>query len=364
MDDGMIALLEKIADVQCIDATQVDGYERTESGGGWALKPFALIHSTFGEVLMLDADNLPVVDPGFLFDDPRYMETGAIFWPDLNPIPSESPLWEVTRIPYRREPSFESGQMVIHKARCWKPLLLAMHMNESAKFYYQLMLGDKDTFHFAWHMAGCRYSMPDGPPRCLVCGDVNFRAGPVLHQLGFDGSIIFEHRNSPKWTAFGYNPHYPGSFYEKECLCFLAKLASLWDGRMATSVPVAPPEYFRSLSGTRWFRYVRLSIGDRLIELLPNGRIGFGAMKFERGWALTQQADQEALLITGDFGITCRLSKESDGVWRGRWLFNEFAFVELTPFSATPIRDNGSDELSSVRMSPAVWNQSQPEHRW
>ena len=361
MDDRMIALLSALTDVECVDATHHAGYERTASGGGWALKPFAIIHSRFNEVLMLDADNLPLVNPEFLFDDPHYIETGAIFWPDLHPIPSESILWEVTRVPYRNEPSFESGQMVIDKSRCWKPLQLTMHLNENAKFYYEIMLGDKDTFHFAWHMAGCRYSMPPGPPLCLSTADTKFGAGPILHQAGFDGSIIFQHRNSPKWTAFGYNPHFPGSFFEEECLAFLSRLATLWDGRMYTPVPAAPPAYYESPSGTLWFRYLRLSIGDRLIELLPNGQIGFGAMKFERTWALGKDRDQPVLTIAGDFGITCRLTKENDGVWRGRWQLNERSFVELIPFVSS---HDDTDELASLRMSPAVWNRSQAEHRW
>lgn len=333
LDDRMIALLEAIAGVECKDATRITGHERIESCGGWALKPFALINSPFREVLLLDADNLPLMDPEFLFDDPHFAETGAIFWPDLQPVSSQSLIWDVTRVPYRKESSFESGQMVIDKVRCWKPLLLTMHLNEHARFYYQLIHGDKDTFHFAWHMAGYRYSMPGESPRYLMSDDRTFReTGPLLLQTGFDGAVIFQHRNWPKWTAFGNNPRFPGSLYEEECLEFLSRLRALWDGRIHTLPPV-PTEYFKSPGGTRWFRYIRLSISDCLMELLPDGRIGFGATPCERSWVIRPEVGTSVLLITGDFGTTCRLSLERDGVWRGRWLFNELGFTELIPYN-------------------------------
>mmetsp|Transcript_34446 Transcript_34446/g.55418 ORF Transcript_34446/g.55418 Transcript_34446/m.55418 type:complete len:393 (+) Transcript_34446:137-1315(+) len=47
-------------------------------------KPFAIIHSSFDEVLFMDADNFPFeTDPALLFDTPEFKETGALFWPDL-----------------------------------------------------------------------------------------------------------------------------------------------------------------------------------------------------------------------------------------------------------------------------------------
>ena len=134
IDPLMRALLERY-DVEVIDACGIASLRPPSQG--WALKPFAILHSRFQEVLFLDADNVPAVDPARLFAAAPYRETGAIFWPDLKPIPVESPIWEICRVPYRDEPSFESGQMVLDKARCWKALLLTMHLNERANFYYR-----------------------------------------------------------------------------------------------------------------------------------------------------------------------------------------------------------------------------------
>jgi len=45
-------------------------------------KVAALLHCSFQEVLLLDADNLPLADPTYLFDDPLYRQRGNLFWPD------------------------------------------------------------------------------------------------------------------------------------------------------------------------------------------------------------------------------------------------------------------------------------------
>ena len=51
--------------------------------GGWQLKPFALRHCDMAEAMLLDADNVPVQDPSYLFADTGYERHGAMFWPDL-----------------------------------------------------------------------------------------------------------------------------------------------------------------------------------------------------------------------------------------------------------------------------------------
>ena len=152
--------------------------------------------------------------PARLFAAPPYRETGAIFWPDIKPIPADSPIWEICRVPYRDEPSFESGQIVLDKARCWKARPLTMHMNERADFYYQHVLGDKDTFHMAWRFLAQPYSMAPYPPQLIEAaeGRTCWTAilGPVLGQRDFDGRVILQHRNWPKFILFGINLRYPG----------------------------------------------------------------------------------------------------------------------------------------------------------
>jgi len=328
MDPIMLALLRTFHCVEPMDATGISSYERIRSQHPHALKPFAILHSSFREVLLIDADNVPIADPSFLFDTTQYTETGALFWPDLKPIPESSAVWELTRVPYRREPAFESGQLVIDKARCWKPLSVAMHLNEYANFYYKYLYGDKETFHFGWHMASRQYTMAASSPDVLMPASdpTRLATGPVLLQKDCSGKVLFQHKNWPKWTAFGENLHFPGFLYETECLQFLARLEKVWDGRVATN-ELTPPENYKS-GASRWYRYLLIGQGQRLLEFLPNHGIGAGTRECERAWRVTD--DGQALEILGDNWTTCRLRKDSDGIWKGNWLVNEKFTVELT----------------------------------
>jgi Mannosyltransferase putative len=330
IDPLMRALLER-HNVEMVDACALQSLPAER----WALKPFAILHSRFEEVVFLDADNVPLIDPALVFEIDAYRETGALFWPDLSPLPRESPAWEACRVPYRDEPSFESGQLVLDKARSWKPLLLAMHMNERADFYYHQMHGDKDTFHMAWRFLERPYGMAPGPPRKMLTQWID----PLFHQwsfvLGqhdFQGRVIFQHRNWPKFVLFGRNPRYQGFVYEEECLRFLDDLAGLWDGRVAR-LDLPPPEEARRPGPSRWFRYVMVSDHERWIELRADQTIGYNSAQMERTWRAIPDGERTVLEILGDDYLTCRLTRQGDGVWRGRWLRYERCPVELIPLA-------------------------------
>lgn len=77
-------------------------------------------------------------EPGFLFETPEDREHGAIFWPDIGSIGEHEDIWKITGVDYRDEPEFASGQMVIDKARCWRALQVAMHLNEHSEWWYRL----------------------------------------------------------------------------------------------------------------------------------------------------------------------------------------------------------------------------------
>jgi len=132
--------------VRCVDGREVRKEHPARTLNGWELKCYAILHSAFREVILLDADNVVVVNPEFLFETPEYKEHGAIFWPDIGNMSPRRDIWKITEVPYRDEPEFESGQIVVDKARCWQALNLAMHYNEHSDFYYQHVYGDKGRF--------------------------------------------------------------------------------------------------------------------------------------------------------------------------------------------------------------------------
>lgn len=177
--------------------------------GGWQLKPYAIILSGFREVLYLDADSHPIKDPTYLFDEPLYKDTGALFWPDRVRHGPESGLWDIFGVPYRDEPQHETGQMMFDTARCWHALQIAMHCNEHSRFHYQHSHGDTATFRFAFHALGQPFSVI---PHRLIEVPVDRQAEDIetlktteyMRQPGDiravflqrdpNGEVIFQHR--------------------------------------------------------------------------------------------------------------------------------------------------------------------------
>jgi hypothetical protein len=216
-DDRWVTLVEDLG-VECVDAAAVSRRYPHRGLAGWPLKPYAILHSPFREVLFLDADNMPVADPTYLFDAPSYRRRGAIFWPDDRKTACHSQRWAVFGVEYRDEMELESGQMLIDKRACWPALKLCNWYNEHADFFYRIVYGDKDTFRFAWHRFELRYAMPR---RGLA------RVPYTLCQHDLEGRRVFQHRCLEKWSLQGNRPA-PGFQHERKCLQYLDELRRLW----------------------------------------------------------------------------------------------------------------------------------------
>ncbi|KAI4724851.1 putative alpha-1,3-mannosyltransferase [Aureobasidium sp. EXF-10728] len=169
-------LLEEIPGVVTRDmSTMVDdvGWELR----GWALKPWAMLMSSFQEVLFMDADVLFFANPEILFEDPQYLETGALFFKDRNLGREDKRKWlkKVLPLPisnkvkHNRLWTKESGHMqdsgvvLVDKWRHFVPLLLTARLNgidrdtkgeTGKKGVYEMVYGDKETFWLSWEMAG------------------------------------------------------------------------------------------------------------------------------------------------------------------------------------------------------------------
>ncbi|ETO84028.1 hypothetical protein F444_02037 [Phytophthora nicotianae P1976] len=177
----------------------------------FAAKIFALYNSGFERILFLDADNVPVRDPAYLFKSPEFEKTGAVFWPDYwNPhytifhLHEDSLLWELLDMPYVDMFEQESGQMLIDRRRHAAPLELvrffAFHQpNPIEKL--KLLWGDKDLFRFAWIKLTVPFYMIQTPP--AVAGTVNGTSfcGMTMVQHDAKGDVVFLHRNAKKLTG-------------------------------------------------------------------------------------------------------------------------------------------------------------------
>ncbi|KAL7690010.1 putative alpha-mannosyltransferase, nucleotide-diphospho-sugar transferase [Plasmopara halstedii] len=181
---------------------------------GFSTKIHAVHHSKFENVVFLDADNIPVRDPTFLFESQEFLNYGAIFWPDFwHPertifnIQSESLLWQLVDLPFVDMFEQESGQLVINRKRAAIALeVLLFFANHRPSHFSKLMLahGDKDLFRLAWMKAKTQFYMIPFPPASAGPERGTYRkkfCGMTMVQFDAGGNILFLHRNSKKLDA-------------------------------------------------------------------------------------------------------------------------------------------------------------------
>lgn len=305
----MRGLLQEL-DAETVDAFEVARRHPVAALGGWQLKTYALLHSRFREVLLLDADNVPVRDPSPLFDDPAYQQTGALFWPDIVRFRAGNAIWDVTGLTPDRGPSFESGQLVLDKARCWRALGLADWVNQRHVNFENIIFGDKDAFYLGWRLTETLYHLVGHRPRLLE---------HTLCQSAPDGRLMFQHRNGAKWLLYGTNPRVEAFRWEEQCFTLLSELRTLWDGWVFN-----PPE--RSAAARAWERELIRTCHVRIVwvssheigtELLDQHRIGPAAGSDHRYWFVSDGPTGLMLHIVGNGMEQCALAHHADGSWRG-----------------------------------------------
>jgi alpha 1,2-mannosyltransferase len=166
----------------------------------YQLKTAALLNSRWAEPMLLDSDNIPVIDPAELWASPTYKEFGTVFWPDIARTRPRNPAWALTNTPCRMdEYELESGQLLVDKARFWYHVQLAARMNNDPDRYYDdFLLGDKDTFRFAWLALKTRYGRPR---RWLTSIGTKF-GGDGASWSGYCGHTFAQHHPDDGRVAF------------------------------------------------------------------------------------------------------------------------------------------------------------------
>jgi hypothetical protein len=286
---------------------------------GWELKAFSTLHSNFKEVLYLDADNIPVKDPTYLFNDPRYRELGSIFWPDLPPNKRNEWLpaicWNNVGLEYRSEPDFETGQYLINKEKCFKELNLTMWMNEHSDWFYKFVYGDKSTFHLAWRKCGSDY--------CITNKPAGWKR-PCILQYDLDNNLLFQHACQGKEVMFngtGPNNHYNHHFIQEAVL----ERQKYWSGTIYSWNEMAEEEKKIAQSLCGKYKYTRVDLDSRTLELLDGGVVGEGKAGCERRWTLRLIDNIPTIICIGaahkDSEIAMFFAKDdgSGKVFNGQW---------------------------------------------
>lgn len=159
---------------------------------GFQYKAFALLVSSFENILFLDADNVPTKLPDYLFDSAVYREHNLVLWPDawarttspkfyediahvhLGERPIRGYFMDEEEFNYHDlegtvpNPTSESGMILVNKKTHSKALLLALYYNIfGPSYFYPLFTqggageGDKETFITAATLMKSKYYQVD-----------------------------------------------------------------------------------------------------------------------------------------------------------------------------------------------------------
>lgn len=143
------------------------------ANGGWAIKPFAVLASSFSEVILADADTVFLQKPEVLFAQPGYVSKGALLFHDRlidkGRYEARTEWWkaQVVRPSAEVDKSLvwtegyaeegDSGVVVVDKTRLgvWVGILHAAWQNSKAvreEVTYSVTYGDKESWWFGMEL--------------------------------------------------------------------------------------------------------------------------------------------------------------------------------------------------------------------
>lgn len=332
MDLQMMRIAESFGNVEVVSLKhRLDYVQRTpRMMGGWHSKVWSIMYSKFREVLYIDADQIPQKDPTYLFDMDQYQEHGAVFWPDYPPMG-----WSVSRTAFEtaglpvpgnktnrkwQTPTdytpFESGQVLVDKARHWPALELTRYINDHSDFWYAQtahdrhqwhVYGDKDTFFLAWNKLKAPHVVA---PPCYFVGDSS--AGAFI-QHDFEGEEVFQHRVQPtsKWSLHGRNKSFPGCTKHEECQEILNGLRYLWIGHPYDFRQEGEKEKeiaIKTRGRKLWFRK---DDGQKELELCPNGETSDGRYH----WTVRMFDGKPTMVIADWCRVLAFMGQDQCGNW-------------------------------------------------
>lgn len=246
MPDNFKESIKKFGNIRIIDASlykTLEGHDAPITDlSSYRIKPFAILVSGFAEILLIDADSIPVKNPSFLFDHPTYRKYGNLFMPDFEFIssniamnlalcPGGQAAFHKLHVQHPTEVLHpesgkpltltESGEILIDKKRFWKQLNLTWWLNGRSNIFYQYFFGDKDLYWIAFEILekGTYYQNPHRPDG--IGGNQNNLIHTIV-QHDPDGTPLFYHRTLSKWETVESNALLWQYYYKNITLCDVA----------------------------------------------------------------------------------------------------------------------------------------------
>ncbi|KAJ3059696.1 hypothetical protein HDU98_004339 [Podochytrium sp. JEL0797] len=176
LPQDMIRAINALPGTVAVDTVTNYFTSETSQFGGWSLKPFALLASSFTTVIFIDADALFFQDPITLLKSTTFQTHGQVFFHDRSLFRNDPVTWfrginpQYTRyasgLRYMNGLSWhemESGVMVVDKRMTGNlfALLVASVMNskvERDEVTYKKMHGDKETYWISWDLLRVPYA--------------------------------------------------------------------------------------------------------------------------------------------------------------------------------------------------------------
>lgn len=176
---------------------------------GTQARVYALIYSSFQEVLLIEPDVLFFRNPDYLFNDPNYQTTGALFWKDRK-IQSywDKKVYDWTRklISYRKGDNrildkkggnYQSRDLLIfNKESHVKTMEKLWVITKEWETVYNYIPGDKESYWIASELAKDNYAFIDYYPGVigevhmdLICGHTLY-LDPTGQFLCWNGSMF------------------------------------------------------------------------------------------------------------------------------------------------------------------------------
>ena len=309
MSEGMRAILEEEG-VEVVNAEAVVSRFPARVSKGWPLKPYAIAHSRFQEVLYLDSDTVPFCDPASVFEWDLYRAAGLLLWPDVLNLKAENPIWKALGLDPSDCTSVESGIVAVDKARAWNVLDVAVLLNEYWEDLYSLIHGDKDSFLLACRLLSYAPAMISHRPFEFDCD---------LVQRDPAGEPFLHHRTYSKWNLSGRNRSVAVAALDESCVQALADLRQRWTGAVfhAPSQTPAARAAEAMLIEARYFEYATAVVPGRTLELLYGNRVAQGRAECEQHWAVVERENAVVLQFFSDVQLRVELMRLEDGSWRG-----------------------------------------------
>jgi len=352
MSEEMRLLLEEL-EVEVVDAEAVVARYPARIAGGWPLKPYAILHSRFREVLYLDADTVPLVDLSAIFDWELYRHSGMLMWPDIVDLRAANPIWHAVGLKPRDHVSVEAGILLVDKVRAWDVIDLAVLLNEHVEEVYSAVYGDKDTFLLASLLL-------ERTPTLILHRPFIFDSDLVQRDPG--GEKLLQHRTSSKWNLHEPNRPLASAELMLHCTQALAELRQRWSGAVFN----APPRMQRALAEEARlialcdFLYIPEGTEGRPLELLPGGRVGKGNGIFEQHWAVVERDGVPIMQFYSATRLAVELKQGPDGAWQGRCLLPAGFHAQLidAPARRTWPNAQGRVTKSAAQLVPALLDSS------